>query len=276
MKPLALLLSLLFLWTSVLAQEEEEGGAEEGGCGCGAEETPAEKPREGPAPDPARVLTDLTMANVVKDVSKIDFVCKDIIEVARTSKNQEVIDAIVRELQTSLKICKGNWGTLGRIVDALGELRTKDGAKVLKKIAGEKNPEEGDEEMLTAKAVLALAMMGDTRNMKLIEDQMKSRSVKVAKAAYEGMKHYADAKGRDRKKVVEALMKRIEAEYPSQGQGGNVSEEQRARWNEVSPVIVASLQAVTHQPTINDLENWREWWKENKRNAKTWKDKEDA
>ena len=38
-------------------------------------------------------------------------------------------------------------------------------------------------------------------------------------------------------------------------------------------VIVASMQAICHEDTINDIENWREWWKEYKRDAKYWKDK---
>ena len=38
-------------------------------------------------------------------------------------------------------------------------------------------------------------------------------------------------------------------------------------------MIVSAMQAVTRETTINDIENWRDWWKENKNSRKVWKDK---
>jgi hypothetical protein len=223
----------------------------------------------------AQVRTELVMANRTDDVTTIDQMTKPILELARTSKDVEALEELAKELVISLKVCKGNWGTLAKIVEALGELRTKESAKVLKKLASKEDVEEGEEEQFTARAILAMCVAADPKNLKVLDEQMKNRSVPIAKAAYEGAKNYGGAKGKDRKELTEMLMKRIEAEYPAAGgQGGSVSEEKQKRWQEVSPAIIASLQVICGQPTINGIEDWREWWKENKKNPKIWKDKE--
>ena len=54
-------------------------------------------------------------------------------------------------------------------------------------------------------------------------------------------------------------------------QAGAKGEAQK-RWEQLSPVIVQSMQSICRQPTINDIENWREWWKENKKDPRAWKD----
>ncbi|NJN14242.1 MAG: hypothetical protein HC813_00850, partial [Planctomycetes bacterium] len=54
--------------------------------------------------------------------------------------------------------------------------------------------------------------------------------------------------------------------------GGTVSAEQQERFNQLKSSIVASMQALCRQPTINDVENWREWWRENKKRRDAWKD----
>jgi hypothetical protein len=70
-------------------------------------------------------------------------------------------------------------------------------------------------------------------------------------------------------------MKRLDMEYPSSGGQGNksVSAEKQARWTEVSPAMVGSMKALCREATINDIDNWREWWKENKK--KPWKDEDE-
>ena len=74
------------------------------------------------------------------------------------------------------------------------------------------------------------------------------------------------------KQVAELLMKRLDSEYPTASSGGNISAEAQERWGKLQEIIVKSLQAVCRETTIIDIENWREWWKDNKRNAKRWKD----
>ena len=72
-------------------------------------------------------------------------------------------------------------------------------------------------------------------------------------------------------------MKRLEAENPySRGKNSNAAvagEAAKKRWAEVQPPVVTAMQAVCHESTINDLDNWREWWKENKKSKTVWKDK---
>jgi len=239
----------------------------------------AARAEEEGTPDPIKLWGDLTIANEVEDVTKIDLLTKHIAEVGKTSKDREVCDKLAKELANSLKVCRGNWGTLGKIVDALGELRSKYGAKALRRLATQRRVEEGHEEELQAKAVFALGMMADRRLIGTLEDLCKSRSTVVAKAAYETFKHYSTVKGRTRKKCAEILMKRLQAEKPSQGGGatgggGTISAEAQERWNKLAGPIVASMQAICREPTINDVENWREWWRENKRNRDVWKDDE--
>jgi len=232
-------------------------------------------PGDGAAPDPGRLLSDLSVANAAKDTLKIASLTGPIAEAGKTSKDQAALDALATELHTSLKLCKGNWGTLGKIVDALGELHSKKALSALKRIAYKKKAKNGDEETLQAKAIDAVAKLRDTRQIKPLGELTKNSKLTIAKAAYKAFRHYGTKKGRVRKGIAELLIKRIEMEYPSSGgqRNTNISQEKRQRWGQVSPVIVASLQAICRQPTINDIDNWREWWKENKKNPRAWRDK---
>jgi hypothetical protein len=225
--------------------------------------------------DPARLLNELTMANKAKDAGKIGSLLKGIAEAGKVSKDKKVIDALAKELGKSFKVCKGNWGTLRGIADALGELRSKNATNALKRYAYQKKVKDENHESVQIHALLAIGKAADPRQIESLGDQCKNRRLKIAKAAYQAFKHYGTANGKTRKRCAEVLMKRLEAEYPSAGGqgGGNVSAEAQERWQELSTVIVASMQAVCHEPTINDVDNWREWWKENKKRSGTWKDK---
>lgn len=231
---------------------------------------------DGQPVDVAKLLTDLSVANAIKDTGKIDLLLKDVIEAGQTSKETAVLEAIAKELNTSWKVVKGNWGTMGKIIEAQGYLGQKPGLKLLKKIALQKKAKTSDDEVLQGKALLSLGMYRDPRNVDKIADMCKHKSMEVAKAAYQAYKHYGPAKGKVRKKCAEVLMKRLDMEYPSAGgQGsGNVSAEQQERWAQLSPIVIESMQAVCRQPTINDINNWREWWKENKKSRDAWKDEE--
>lgn len=225
--------------------------------------------------DPARLLNELTMANKAKDPGKISSLLKGISEAGKTSKDKKVIDALAKELGKSLKVCKGNWGTMRTIADTLGELRTKNAVHVLKRYAYQKKVKDENQESVQIQALLAIGKAADPRQIEPLSDQCRNRKLKVAKAAYEAFKHYGTASGKTRKRCAEVLMKRLEAEYPSSGGqqgGGTVSQEAQERWQELANVIVASMQAVCREPTINDVDNWREWWKENKRRSSAWKD----
>ena len=224
--------------------------------------------------DPARLLNELTVANKAKDAGKITSLLKGIAEAGKASKDQKVIDALAKELAKSFKVCKGNWGTLRGIADTLGELRSKSAANTLKRYAFQKKAKDENHESVQVQALLAIGKMADPRQIDALGDQCKNRKLKVAKAAYEAFKHYGTASGKTRKRCAEVLMKRLEAEYPSSGGqgGGTVSQEAQERWQELAGVIVASMQAVCREPTINDVDNWREWWKENKKRAAAWKD----
>jgi len=259
MKPL--LSTLLVCSLALVGQAQEEG--EQGG-----EESKAED-----GPDAIRVLAELNKANSEKDVTGVGILLKDIAELGRTTKNTEEVEPIAAALAESLKMAKGNLGTLKKIVAALGELRTKTGAKTLKKIAFKKKAKTPDDEDLQAVALLAIAKMRDPKLVKSIGDMCKHRRNAVAKSAYQSLREFGPSKARVRKGIAELLMKRIEAEYPSAGgQSNKVSAEARERWAQLQTPIVASLQAVCRQDTINDIENWREWWKENKKNRNAWKD----
>ncbi len=226
--------------------------------------------------DPARLLMELTAANKAKDAAKIGTLLKGIAEVGKTSKDQKAVDALAKELAASFKVCKGNWGTLREIADTLGELRSKYTAKALKRHAFQKKAKDENHESVQIRALLAVGKMADPRQIDPLGDQCKNRALPVAKAAYEAFKYYGTAKGKVRKRCAEILMKRLEAEYPSSGGqqgGGTVSQEAQERWQQLANVIVASMQAVCHEPTINDVANWREWWKENKKRSDAWKDK---
>ncbi|MHC4134195.1 MAG: HEAT repeat domain-containing protein [Planctomycetota bacterium] len=226
--------------------------------------------------DPVRLLTELTAANKAKDAAKIGTLLKGIAEVGKVSKDQKTVDALAKELGNSFKVCKGNWGTLRGIADTLGELRSKSTVKALKRYAYRKKAKDDNQESIQIRALLAIGKMADPKQIEPLGDQCKNRKLPVATAAYTAFKHYGTAKGKTRKRCAEILMKRLEAEYPSGGGqqgGGTVSQEAQERWQQLSNVIVASMQAVCHEPTINDVDNWREWWKENKRRSGAWKDK---
>ncbi|MHC4958610.1 MAG: hypothetical protein ACYTGN_09550 [Planctomycetota bacterium] len=206
-------------------------------------------------PDPLKTTNALMKANADKDVLAIQGLLKDISEIGNTSKDAGEVEPIAEQLVVSLKIAKA-----------------KKGEGLLKKLAFKKKFKDEDEEKRQVAAVEAVAKM---RNPKLIGkfgDLSKTRSVEIAKAAYASFKNYGTSKGKVRKSCAEILMKRLEAEKPSAGQSGTISAEAQERWKKLESTIVSSMQAVCHQDTINDVENWREWWKENKRNAKAWKD----
>jgi len=229
-------------------------------------------------PDHARLLNDLTQANAAEDVLKIQSLLPAITEAAKTSKDAAVVDGLAKELLTSLKVAKGNWGTMTKIVDALGELRSKVSAGHLKKLGTARNADTPEEEEFQGRALLALSMLRDQKYLGTFEDQSKNmKSAIIAKAAYESFKSYGTAKGAVRKKVAEKLMKRLQAEKPAAGgQSGKISAAQQERWTALSPVIVAAMQAVCHEDTIVDVENWVEWWKENKGRSPAWKDEKKA
>ena len=224
--------------------------------------------------DPLKVLSDLMKANAEKDVGTIDTLMKSVIEVGQTSKSPEEVDPIAKELAISFKLAKGNPGIERKIIKAMGELRSRKTLGVLKRWAFRKKVKNEDQESLQVAAIDAIGLLRDPKLVDKIGDVSKSRSVNIAKAAYASLKNYGPSKGRVRRKIAELLMKRLSAEKPSTGQqGGSVSKEAQARWQKVERVMVESMQAVCREDTINDIENWREWWKENKRNPKTWKDK---
>jgi hypothetical protein len=276
-------LALLCLFGLARAQEagekppdkpgEKAEGAEEG---AGKEEA---KPEAAPATniDPQKVLGDLTLCNASKDVAGIDAAAKQVLAWAKGNKDETMAESLAKELGDSLKAAKGNWGTLTVVVQALGELRAKEGAKTLKKLAFQKRVKDEQEEKLQATALVGLGLYADPRDVGGFEEASKSDTLVVAKAAYEAFLGYEHAKAKVRKQCAEVLMKRVEMEYPSSGgQGGKtVSSEKQERWGEVSPIIVKSMQAICgpDTKTINDIDNWREWWKENKK--KPWKDEDD-
>jgi len=266
-----LMLALLCCGGLLWAQEAEEEAPEE--------QPESEKPEETPpaeVQDPQKLLNDLTLSNAAKDVGRITILVKGINDYAKGTKDQEMAETLAKELSDSIKVCKGNWGTLVAIMETLGNLRTKEGTKALKRIAFQKKVDDENEEKMQAAAIVGIAKMADPRLIDKIGDQCKSTSRIVTKAAYEAFVSYAPAKGKDRKKCAEILMKRLEMESPSSGgQGGSkASAEQQERWGELQAPIIASMQAITRENTINDVENWREWWKENKKNSrsKAWQD----
>lgn len=251
-------------------QPKEEGASEED-----EEEKKPDPPPAAPA-DPVKIISDLTLANAAEDVPRIDIAAKEALRWAQGAKDEALAETLAKELADSFKAAKGNWGTLTTVVQALGELRTKDGAKTLKKMAFQKKKAKDEqEEKLQAAAIVALGKMAEPRDISGFEEISKSDNKLIAKAAYEALGCYGTAKAKIRKQCAEALMKRLEMEYPSSGgQGGkSVSAEKQERWGEVSPVMVNSMKALCREATINDIDNWREWWKENKK--KSWKDDDD-
>jgi hypothetical protein len=280
---------LVCLFGVALAQEDKppegekppEKPAEEGEAEA-EDEAPDSKPPTVIAPvDPQKLISDLTLANAVKDVTGIDNAAKQALAWAKGAKPEDAatIETLAKELGDSIKVVKGNWGTLKVIVEALGELRSKEGAKSLKKLAFKKEAKDQQEEEVQALAIVNLGKLADPKEISAFEEISKSESKIIAKAAYAAFGSYGTAKGRIRKQCVEVLMKRLDMEYPSSGgQGGkSVSAEKQERWSDVSPAMVASMKALCREQTINDIENWREWWKDNKKNpkAEAWKDDDD-
>ncbi len=266
---LLITIALLTLPALVWAEEEEEGCGEEG---CSEQE--ASKPEPMPPPDPAQLLADLEAAVEAKDAAKIGALLPGITEVGRTSKAEAEIDGFASLLLKGLALAKDadDHDLQRKVIDCLGELRSKKSAGALKRLAFAKKTKDEKEEELKARAILAVSTLRDVGLSDDIAEEMKDRSVVVAKAACEALRHYDTAKGSLRLKVAELVMKRLDAEYPAAGQSGKVSEEQRKRWNELSPAMLATMQAICRQPTIVEIENWREWWKENKKSPKAWKD----
>jgi hypothetical protein len=214
------------------------------------------------------------VANDAKKAGDVGLLLDPIAEFARSNKDTKLAEGFASELAKSYRVCKGNWGHLRKIMTALGELRAKKGLSVLKRVAFQRDADSEDEATVQAAAIDAIALYRDTRMIGKLEDQCKNRNNIVAKAAYAAFRHYGPEKGKVRKKIAEVLMKRLEMEYPSSGgqSGASVSAEKQARWQELSPVIVTTMQAICRMNTINDIENWREWWKENKRHSDAWKD----
>ncbi|MEM8883466.1 MAG: hypothetical protein AAGD14_05325 [Planctomycetota bacterium] len=230
-------------------------------------------------PDPAQILKDLTAANKEKDLTVAAALIDQIAELAKSSKDQKALEPLAKELTKTFKLAKGNWGTKRKILDTLGALRAKGGLSLLKKTATMKDPKTDDFVSLKVQALLALGQFADSKLVDTILDQSKDREVKVAEAAYTAMAGYGVAKGKVRRKAAEGLMKRIEAEYPYTTGGTNSKNPGEAaikRWDTLRKPIIDALQAVCHENTINDINNWREWWKENKKNARAWKNKKSA
>jgi len=228
-------------------------------------------------PDAAKLLNDLTAANAAKDVTAISSLLKPISEMALRAKDTKLLDPFAKELVASYKLSKGNWGTMRQILDVLGDLRSKKGLSLLKKTAFQKKVKNDDFLKLQIHAIAAIGKFGESKYIDALIDETKKRETKIALAAYESFKSYGTAKGKARKRVAEELMKRLEAENPYKTSGnanaGPVGAEQIKRWGEISKPVVAALQAVCREDTINDLDNWREWWKENKKSRTAWKDK---
>jgi len=257
---------------SLWAQEGNEGEEPEQGQ---EQEQEEEQKQETPPVevDAARLLTDLQAACKEKSAEKVRTLLESVVQLGKTSKDEEELEPIAKELGGALKFIRDDMYIESKVLEALGELRTKTGEAVLKRYAFKKTRNETDEK-LKAAALIAIGKMRDPKMISQFEDECKARENEVAKAAYEAFENFGPLPGRTRKQITEVLMKRLEAEYPSAGgQGsGNVSQEARDRWDLLAPVIVKSLQAVTRETTINDIDNWREWWKEAKRDAKLWRD----
>jgi len=223
-----------------------------------------------------QLLEKLEKANKEKDSSAIDSLCQPIRELALGSKDQKELDPLADELADSVKVCRGNWGTLDKVVSTLGDLRSKKGLRTLRMLAFPRRDLESDDERgLQLTAIDAIGKMRSRRMIRALEDLSKERNNAVAMAAYGAFKHYGPEKGRVRRQIVEILMKRISLEYPSQGgqSDKNVSAAKYERWRELQPVIVESLQVLCRQNTITSVDVWQEWWDENESpRSKVWQD----
>ena len=179
-------------------------------------------------------------------------------------------DGLAQELGRSLAAFRKNLEIEREVVNTLGELRSKRALAPLKRFAFRRKPRSDRDVSLQVAALHALGKQRDPKLLGAFEKVLSNHNIDVAKAAYTGLGHYADAKARVRKRVAEILIKRLLLEYPGDGSGAWVSNEQWARWRSISSAIVSSLQSVSHEATINDPEDWRRWWKETKR--KPWRD----
>ena len=225
--------------------------------------------------DPVKLLTDLAAANKAKDLTAISALLDPIAKVGQTAKDTKTVDPHAKELVTSYKVAKGNWGTLRKILDTMGELRSKKSASLVKKVAFKEV--EGDDKIgVQIAAIGAIGKLADKKYLAAIIDTSKSREIKVAEACYKSLGGYGVAKGKVRKAVAEQLMKRLESEYPSASADKNPGQAAKERWAKLQTPIVKAMQEVCHEPTITDVANWREWWTENRKNAKAWKDKKPA
>ncbi|MHC4222650.1 MAG: hypothetical protein ACYSUN_01550 [Planctomycetota bacterium] len=226
-------------------------------------------------PNPELVLRDLAIANRQLDRTRIASLLESIREIGHATRNPSVVDPLARELTKSLKVCKRDGGTQLDVVHALGELRSKPGAAALKRLAFRKKVKKEREAALQAAAIQALSRMQEKSFVRGFIEQAKSRNLLVASAAYDSLASYSEAPGRLRKEITEFLVKRLALEYPaySQSSGKWISEEKQQRWREVSPRIVASLQAVTGESSISAVDDWNMWWNENKSRPKAWKRK---
>ena len=230
---------------------------------------------EDSAPDAAKVLADLTIANKAKDLGKIGRLMKSVEAAAKVEDaDRAVLDGISKELKTSYKLSKGNWGTLKKIVKLQGELRSKNGVSFLKRIAFQKEATDDNHAALQMLAIDAIGKLADARMVRNFEDLCKNRNKEVAKAAYASLRHYASSNGKTRKKVAALVIKRMSMEKPSSGgQGGkSVSAEAQERWAALQPIIIKTLQGICREPTIASVDNWVEWWGENKGRSPAWKD----
>ena len=222
--------------------------------------------------DAVKLLSEIVKANEATDITELSGLMEDVTTFAKAAKTAAEVDPIAAELGRSLKVAKGNHGTQKRILAALGELRSKSGTKVLKRIAFQKKAKDENAEELQATAIVAISIQRDPKLVAKLAEQMKNRSVIIAKAAMAAFKNYGPSKGKVRRNVAELLMKRMEAEKPTVKSGGNVSAEAQKRWQVVAPVIVDSMQSICRDTTIADVDNWRQWWKENRKNKRAWKD----
>ncbi len=224
--------------------------------------------------DGAAILSQLSTANADKDLSKLGRLSKQLKDDGATIKEPKARDAIVKEVKKSLKVCKGNWGTIKNFVAAAGVLGGKSAGSMLKKLALEKEAKDEDHLAVQLVAVEAMGALADTRLLRTFEDLCKHRNADVANAAYKALGGYAGAKGKTRKKIAAMIMKRMTMEKPSSGgQGGkSVSAEATERWNKVQMSIVKTMQLICKEPTISDAANWEEWFGENKSRSPAWKD----
>ena len=220
-------------------------------------------------------LTALAAANGAKDIAQITKLAKEV-AASEKAKAGEPEDRMAAELSKSLSICKKDYDALETVIDALARLRSKKGLSSLKRIAFKKKVKDERLASVQAQALIAVGALADPKQLDGIEDQTKNRSITIARGAYLSLKPYGESKGKIRRRVAEILMKRMQAEYPRFQPGGKrVSKEKYARWGKLSSSIVSSLQSVCRQPLIVSPDDWDEWWRDNKKRTKVWRnDKE--